>query len=61
MITGFAEAPGQGINGADFECPHTLVPGACAFNSTLDAASLCIDFPRCRALVYLANGGCTWV
>ena len=59
LISGFTESPGQGILGADLECPHTEIAGACAVNSSLDAASLCIEFLNCRAITVLLNGG--WV
>lgn len=59
-ITGFAEDAGWGVRGADFACPGSLVEGACALASALDAAVLCVDFPSCRALTVYHNGGRGW-
>lgn len=37
--------------------PGSLLDGACALASALDAATLCVDFPSCRALTVHFNGG----
>lgn len=59
-LPGFTELAGQGIAGSDMECPGSLLPGKCALNSTLDAVTLCLEFPACRALVVLLNGARAW-
>ena len=55
-LAGFDEAGGQGISGGDFDCPMSLLPGQCAFNSTFDAAVVCDGLPNCRSLMILHNG-----
>ena len=55
-IPGYAEAGGQGISGGDLECPLSLLPDKCAFNSTFDAAVVCDNMPSCRSMMVLQHG-----
>lgn len=49
--------------GGDFECNVTAVPGICAFQSVLSAASACANAlsGTCRAVVFYSRGldGCS--
>ena len=45
------------MEGSDFECPGSLLPGACAFSSPFDAVSICVWLTACRAVTVYANGG----
>lgn len=55
-IGGFSESAGWGIVAADLNCPGSLVANKCALASTLDAATLCVEFLGCRALTIFLNG-----
>ncbi|KAL4855424.1 Mitogen-activated protein kinase kinase kinase 9 [Chlorella vulgaris] len=60
-LPGFTSNVGQGLQGADFGCPASILPGQCAFASPLDAATVCAYMPACRSVVVYANGtdGCS--
>lgn len=60
-LSGFTPLAAQGILGGDYECPESLLPGACAIRGTLTAASTCIRSPECRAVTVYQNGtdGCS--
>ncbi|KAL4431038.1 hypothetical protein ABPG75_006294 [Micractinium tetrahymenae] len=60
-VLGFTEVPGQGIAGADFSCPMSVLPGKCAYKKLLDAATMCVDALQCTAVVWFFNGtdGCS--
>lgn len=38
---GFATMLAQGLEGADFECAGSMLPGICAFQSAFDAVAVC--------------------
>lgn len=53
---GFSTLPSQGLEGSDFECPGSVLQGACAFRLTFDAVSICVWLAACRAVTVYANG-----
>lgn len=55
-VLGFVEVQGQGIIGADFPCPMSVLPGKCAYEKLLDAATMCVDALQCTAVVWFFNG-----
>jgi hypothetical protein len=55
-LYGFSEVDGQGILGADFSCDGSVVPGACAFNSLVQALRECVSVVNCRSVVVYQNG-----
>lgn len=58
---GFTTLAAQGVQGGDFPCSGSILPGACAFASPLDAVSVCAWVEACRTVVVFANGtdGCS--
>lgn len=55
-VSGFTEVPGNGILGADFSCPMSVLPGQCAYSKLLDGATMCVDATDCVAVVWYFNG-----
>lgn len=61
-VPGYATRLAQGMQGGDLaECAGTVLPGACAFRSPLDAAAICNYVTECRAVMVYSNGtdGCS--
>ena len=57
-LPGFTSRAAEGVDGSDFPCSGSVMPGACAFESALDAAAVCSTLPECRAVVVYSNGRC---
>lgn len=56
-LPGYTARAAAGIDGADLdECPGSILPGVCAFETALDAAAVCAALPECRAVTYYADG-----
>ena len=54
---GFSKLPGQAIEGADFPCAPSLLPGKCAADSLPEALLRCyVATPACKAVVFYAKG-----
>jgi hypothetical protein len=51
----------QVLDGGDFDCPGSVLPGRCAFDSVLSAVSICSGMARCRSVLHYHNGtdGCS--
>lgn len=46
----------QALEGGEFACPGSVLPGRCAFDSVVSAASACSSMAACRSVVYYHNG-----
>ena len=61
-MPGLVLTPAQGMDGGDFECAESVVPGACAFHDVLAAAFRCSSLllGTCQSMVVYQNGtdGC---